>query len=389
VRVLFVLEYFPPHVGGVETLFALLAAGLRRRGLDVTVLTLALPGAPGREVMDGVEVVRLRAPRRLRRYAFTALALPAVWREARRADIVHTTTYNAALPAWLGGVLRRRPVVCTVHEVFGSQWCDLPGVRRLSGYGFRAFEWGLLRLPFAHVIADSEFTRQRLVRAGVPAGRTRTVHPTLDHAFWDARRHTARPLRRELGLPEHAFVYLYFGRPGVSKGVEYLLQAAASVRRRLEGSHLVMLLADDPPHRHAHIMSERDRLGLGGHVTVLGPVSRDELPGYLLAADCVAVPSLSEGFGYAALEAATLGRRVVATRGHAVEEVVGQAARLVPPRDAEALAEAIVASAAPGPGPPAPPRYEAETHVSAVLEVYESVLARRRSSVAGRADTVA
>ena len=378
-RILFVLEYFPPHVGGVETLFSGLASGLQRRGFEVTVLTLRLPGTPAREVLDGVRVMRIRTPRRLRRYAFTLLALPAVLREARRADLIHTTFYNAAPAAWLAGLLWRRPVVCTVHEVFGAQWHRLPGTHRLAGHGFRASERALLRLPYAAVVADSDFTRARVVDAGVPPAHVHRVYPALDHAFWDAGRHRARPLKQDLGIARETFLYLYFGRPGVSKGVEYLVDAAALVRRRLEQSRLLLILADDPPDRHARLLRRVRELDLSGHVIVRDPVTRDELPGYLLAADCVVVPSLSEGFGYAALEAATLGCRVVATAGHAVEEVLRGAAHLVPPGDAPALADAILACSAPGPPLPAPPRYEAEAHLDAVLRVYESVLAQPQS----------
>jgi len=48
-RFLFVLEYFPPHIGGVEMLFGELAAELVRRGHAVEVITLAEPGQPGHE----------------------------------------------------------------------------------------------------------------------------------------------------------------------------------------------------------------------------------------------------------------------------------------------------------------------------------------------------
>jgi glycosyltransferase involved in cell wall biosynthesis len=380
VRVLFVLEYFPPHIGGVEALFAGLASGLQRRGVEVAVITLRLPGTPAREVLDGVTIVRVRAPRRLRRYAFTGLAFPAVLRAAAAADVVHTTTYNAALTAWLAGALRGKPVVVTVHEVFGGQWNQLLGMHPLAGYGFRIYERGLLHLPFAHFIADSDFTRGRLLAAGVAPGRATTIYPALDYAYWDGTRHQPRPLRAELDLPADTFVYLYFGRPGVSKGVEYLVRAAALVSQKRPHSRLVMLLADDPPERHARILSEVRARGLSGHVVVRDPVPRDDLPGYLLAADTVVVPSISEGFGFAALEAATLGCRVVSTRGHAVEEVLGEAALLVPPRDPSALAEAILAQEPGGPRPPPPRRYEAEVHVTAVLDLYKGLLGARRAA---------
>src|SRR4029079_13231138 len=94
-RILFILEYFPPHVGGVETLFENLTAALARDGHRVTVITLHLPGTRVRERRNGVEILRVRTPQRARRYLFTLMSLPVVIRHAVRADILHTTTYNA------------------------------------------------------------------------------------------------------------------------------------------------------------------------------------------------------------------------------------------------------------------------------------------------------
>ena len=65
----------------------------------------------------------------------------------------------------------------------------------------------------------------------------------------------------------------------------------------------------------------------------------------------LAYPSLYEGFGLPPLEAMSLGVPVVATTAGAIPEVVGDAALLVPPGDAPALAEALVAAV----GDAAPP----------------------------------
>ena len=379
-RILFVLEYFAPHVGGVETLFDHLTETLARDGHRVRVVTLRVPGTPVRETRKGVEIVRIRTPQRARRYLFTAMALPAVIRNAFKADIIHTTTYNAAIPAWLGAMIARKPAVLTVHEVFAQQWNNLLGLHPAVGYAFRSFEWLVLHLPFAHFLCASEFTRGRLVRLmGVAPARASAVYPAVDYAFWDAARHTSRGIKEERGLHQDTFLYLYFGRPGISKGVEYLIDAAVRVRDLLPRSHLVMLLADDPRDQYQRILQQIARLGLADHITVLDPVSREELPGYLLGVDCVVIPSISEGFGYAAVEAVALGCRVVATSGHSIQEVIGEHVTLVPPRDANALAEAIAAPVAWYMPARAPRHFDLDRHVGAVEGIYECVAAPSRN----------
>jgi glycosyltransferase involved in cell wall biosynthesis len=373
--VLFVLEYFHPAIGGVETLFSQLAVALATRGYEVSVLTLSLPGTPTREVYRGVEIHRVRAPRWASRYLFTLWAVPGALRLARRADLVHTTTYNAAIPAWIAARCRRKPCAITVHEVFAEQWNSLRGIPLMLGYGYRLFEWCILRLPFGRYVCVSEFTRQRLTQSmGVPLARTAVVYPALDYDFWQPSRHRPRALRDEWQLPRDTFLYLYFGRPGVSKGLEYLIEAVRRIRREVPGSRFVLLLGRNPEKRYRHVLREITRLGLGGHAIVLESVPRDELPGYLLAADCVVVPSVSEGFGYAAAEAATLGCRVVATGGHAVQEILEGHVRLVPPRDPGALADAIVTVARTRPPVRRPPaRFDLDAHTARVTAVYDDL----------------
>ena len=362
-RFLFVLEYFPPHIGGVEVLFGELADELARRGHAVEVITSADPGEPRHETRGRIAIRRIHAPAFARRYLFMLLALPHAIRAARRADLIHTTTYNAAVPAWIAGRLARKPVVLTAHEVFGRQWQEMPGMNRLLGYGYRLFESLVLRLGWAHVITPSDFTRRRLPD---PA-RATTIHNAVDHEFWSAARHHPR----RFGYP---FVYLYFGRPGVSKGVEYLLEAAEIVRRERPDSRLVLILSRQPAAQYRRMLPRIE--ALGEHVILLDSVPRDELPAYLLGADCVVVPSLSEGFGYSAVEAASLGCRVIATSGHATEELLRGYATFVPPRDPQALAEAVLhagrASARPaGEGAEArPPSFTAAAHAAAVIDVY-------------------
>lgn len=380
-HILFILEYYPPHVGGVETLFANLTAALARRGYRVSVVTLWLPGSPTRETVDGVEIIRVRTPQRARRYLFMLLALPAALRRARSADIIHTTTYNAAILAWLVATARRIPSVITVHEVFGEQWNNLLGLHPLVGYAFRLFEWGILRLPFRHFICDSRFTAQRLRDLmNVPAAKVSVAYPAVDYDFWDAALHRRRNVKEELALAEDTFLYLYFGRPGISKGVEYLIDAARQVRAELPGSRLVLLLARDPLAPYQRILRTIAREGLADHITVLDPAPRAELPTYLLAADCVVVPSVSEGFGYSAIEAVTIGCPLVATSGHSVEEVLDGCAAFVPPRDPAALARAILEVARERPQWREPKRYDIAQHVAGIDAVYEQLVS---------ADTVA
>jgi D-inositol-3-phosphate glycosyltransferase len=371
-HILFVLDYFHPHIGGVENLFKSLAHALAQRGHVVSVITLWLPGTRQFEVTEGVEILRVRTPFSSR-YLFALWALRLTLRKAREADFIHTTLYSAALPAFFGALFSKKKAVLTLHEVLGDQWVRMPGMNRVIGVLSRLFEWLILHLPFAHYICDSNFTKWELLKVSeVPEERTSVIYPPLDYSFWHPLLHRPLNLRRVLKLDRDSFIYLYFGRPDVSKGVEYLLEAAVDVRKHLRNSRLLLLLARDPRKQYRKILRLIKRLGLSDHVTILSPVPREQIPGYLLASDCVVLPSLFEGFGYPAVEAANLGCRVIATAGHAVEEILKNHVTLVPSGDSRALAVAIVESAVfQEPFPRPERRFTIDSHVKQVLDVYE------------------
>jgi len=76
-------------------------------------------------------------------------------------------------------------------------------------------------------------------------------------------------------------------------------------------------------------------------IVLTGWVEDATLAGLLQQAAILAYPSVYEGFGFPPLQAMALGTPVVSTRVGAVQEVLGDAAMLVAPRDVRALAEAL------------------------------------------------
>src|SRR5205085_8452889 len=83
--------------------------------------------------------------------------------------------------------------------------------------------------------------------------------------------------------------------------------------------------------------------GYGGEIVFTGYVPDDDLVALYNAADLFVSPSLFEGFGLPPLEAMACGTPVVTSNTTSLPEVVGDAALMVDPRDAEALAGAMSA----------------------------------------------
>jgi glycosyltransferase involved in cell wall biosynthesis len=77
-------------------------------------------------------------------------------------------------------------------------------------------------------------------------------------------------------------------------------------------------------------------------IEVLDKQSRADLFAYIQIADCVVVPSLAEGFGYAAIEACLLAKRTVVTKAGSLPEVANGNVNLVEPASHKALSEGII-----------------------------------------------
>ncbi|MBR4675119.1 MAG: glycosyltransferase, partial [Victivallales bacterium] len=182
-------------------------------------------------------------------------------------------------------------------------------------------------------------------------------------------------LRRELGLQD-SFLFFFSGRPGRSKGLPTLLKAFAEVAKEHPQARLLTLLSNNKAVAKGYneALQLITELGIQEKVLVHEPVPYAELPHYVMCADTVVVPSLSEGFGFAAAEACALERPVIATDNASLPEVVSGKVLLVPPRDEKALAEAMY-KAMNGEFTDIPRReFTNEENIAAHIRLYNSLL---------------
>lgn len=123
------------------------------------------------------------------------------------------------------------------------------------------------------------------------------------------------------------------------KGARFLLHALALLPRGVR-----LRVVDDPYPAKKLLHEEAGRMNLDGRITFLGKLGDEALREEYCRCTILVQPSLFEGFGLPAAEAMACETPVVASAVGAVPEVVrGDAGLLVPPADAQALADAILA----------------------------------------------
>jgi len=327
--------------GGSSDCTLLQAIGAARRGHHV-VLVSGPSDAPS-PLLD-----QARRQKRLHRIEVAALrrdlspvhdlrALVALTRllKTRRFDIVHTHTSKAGALGRLAAALALGPPV--VHQPHGHLFYGYHG---RFGSALVILAERLLALLSRRQIALSwRGAEEHLARRiGRPGGFS-VVRSGIDlRPFRRAgRRRTEARLR--LGVRPGEFAVGTLCRLEPVKGVEEMLDGfarAAKVHPRLR-----LLLGGDGPLRDRLLHDAREA-GLSDRVVIGGSWVR--APDFLPALDLFVLTSRNEGMGRALVEAMASGLPVVATAVGGMPEVLeeGRAGLLVPPRDPQAIADAIV-----------------------------------------------
>ncbi len=269
-----------------------------------------------------VRIVQLSEPRldpwRFdRRVMWDQFLLPARAR-ASGADLLHCASGTMPLRCAL-------PTVVTVHDV---AWLKAQRhVRAYARYYFGTFALRRYRCAAA-VVTDSEFSRAELLEAvDLPRDRVHVIYPGVDGAFAQLQRSR-----------DHAGqVILVPGTLERRKNFEVLIRA-------LPGLPSARLIAVGPftPYR-ADCERLAGRLGVADRVELRGYVARSELLDLYARCALVAVPSLYEGFGYAAAQALCAGTPVIVSDRASLPEVVSESASIAPAQDAAAWRDAIAA----------------------------------------------
>lgn len=210
---------------------------------------------------------------------------------------------------------------------------------------FRALIAGPVVRSAAAVMATGTLARDYAIGLGADPERTFIRPNACDVDAVAAAARSAREdgsaaaLRRELAgdLP----LVCYVGRLVAIKGVDVLLAALATLRRR--GREVACVIAGDGPER-ASLMKQAHALELD-HVTFLSEVRPEDLPRVYEAADVSCLPSLDEPWGVVVNESLSTGTPVVvsAVVGAGPDLVVeGATGAVAPAGDPEGLADGLL-----------------------------------------------
>ena len=314
-------------MGGADQQLLSAAQQLQLQGYAVQVVSLTPLGPMGiqaRSLGIPVESLEMRRgvpdPRGLLRL----IRLVRQW----KPDVLHSHMIHANLMARVLRLFFRIPVlVSTIHNIHEGGRLRMAAYRLTNGL-----------VDYMTIV--SEAAADRFVSEGiVPRKLLRVIPNGIDtDRFRNLAAGTRESIRKALGI-EHEFVWLAVGRFVLAKDYTNMLHAFAQVHQRYPEAVLLLV-------GRGALQAETEALvqslGLGEVVRFLGV--RQDVPEVMSAADGYVMSSEFEGMPIVLLEAAAAGLPVVATSVGGNAEVVcnGESGFLVPARDHEALATAML-----------------------------------------------
>jgi glycosyltransferase involved in cell wall biosynthesis len=195
-------------------------------------------------------------------------------------------------------------------------------------------------------LADIIVTNSAVARNGMielrnfPPAKLLVIHTGVSEDQ-EAKPEAATTIRERYSIPSSAKVVGMVGVFEPYKGHTYLLEAIPLVKKKFSNVRFVLVGDGRTKKELEKLVQSR---GLSEDVIFAGYYPQDQIIDVVGAFDIFVLPSLHEGFPYAILDAMLLGKPVIATEVGGIPEQInnGVSGILLPPRDSEALANAII-----------------------------------------------
>lgn len=358
-RVCIISREYPPETGfgGIATFSNHLANGLKEIGHEVEVVALAKDTAKT-VVQDGIRVHRVVPTDIPGNLGCVAFCMPysryvlqtttALWEKffelhnERPFDVIDTPELLAEglVPA----ITKAAPLVVrlyTPHSKFIAE--GLHNVTPTFDHQFVAMLERVAMVSSDAITSPSEDLADFVASdLHYPRNEIRIIRNPIDPQEFS-------PEGEKALKPDGRLTVLFVGRLEERKGIRYLIDAVPKVVAKFPNVRFV-IIGDDTNNGKGQksVKAELDKQiadrGCAGNLMFIPRIPLKELPAHYRSADICVVPSVYDNSPYTCLEAMSCGRPVVGTSAGGTREYVtdGESGIIVPPRDGDALADAIL-----------------------------------------------
>lgn len=272
-------------------------------------------------------------------------------KQAKDVDLIHGTTFFGIIPSRLISKVSGIKSVLTVHEVYGRLWFLFAWRLGIINY---TYEWLLINiLRFDQYVCPSNYTKNCLrVAYGISDDKLRTVHLGLEYEFRDPEKcntENMQALKKQYEL-EGKYIGLYFGRLGLAKGFDTVLQSVKDIIKQYP-DYIQVFIA--PKRQPASILGVKNTLSiteieayikkhkLQDHVVWIDSVKRTDLRDFIWLSDLIILPTRAEWFGFAVSEVCAMNKQLITTNIASVPEVVYGKIGFVEPGNSADIVEKV------------------------------------------------
>jgi len=302
-------DLFHPYIfGGGERQMYEVARRLAKKH-EVHVITRKLGKSANYEKHQGIHIHRIRTPSKgialesLINGLFFMMGAFLKGIRFGKFDVYAPQQFFPIPPLWLTSRIKGKPIVMVIHDVYRDVWLQK---YRVKGHLMALFEKAILRLPSARIITVSNSTREKLLANGIPENVIKIIPNGVNVDEYDKIK------VRKSSKPR----ITYLGRLFWSKNIDDLIVAFS----KLDFDAELFIIGEGPEMENLKNLAEK--LGLKNRITFTGYVDDKKKVEILKSSWVLVLPSSTEGFGIAVIEAWASRTAVIVSNISALYELV-------------------------------------------------------------------
>ncbi len=337
-KILFILDLFKPHIWWVEILFDNVINKLVEKWNEVIILTSKYSkNVLKYEKTWNIEIYRVGH----NRYDFMLYSIFKWIKLAKKCDIIHSTTYNSAIPSSIIAKLSWKKIVLTVHEIFWKLWYKFMWGK---WFFFKLFESLIFKFPFDKYICVSNYTKNNLrIYFWLDDKKLITIYNWIDYSVWDRSKVSENDLKEIIDKYElkNCFTWLFFGRSWISKWLSNYIESIPDIVKKIPNFKAFLIVSESNNNKAIKEKELIKKLKIEKNIIWINSVKHSDLKKYILASNVVIVPSLVEWFWFAACETCAIKKELIVSELASLPEVVSWKINYINPSDIKTIVKAF------------------------------------------------
>ena len=343
-KILTVTPYLYPEAGGVESYAYNISKRMVERGFDVIILCSTRDGIDEKKDLDGIKVIRQRPNFIL---SNTPIRLDLFFTMSKLVKENNFDLINAHTPvpfyADVAAMVSKRykiPFVLTYHNDTIKNTFAMNIIANLYNYSFNLIMLKLSKFiitPSSYCYNESKFLKKF-------KNKLRWIPPGVGIDKYDIG--NSFKIHDDHGISRSSKIVLFVGQMSKAhahKGIDDLIKSFKRILDDTKEAYLILVGKGDMILEYKKMCQS---YGILDNVIFTGFVDETELIEYYKSSDVVVLPSttVQEGFGMVLIEGNACGKPVIGTKIGGIQYVIkdGETGLLVPPKNPDALAGAII-----------------------------------------------